>query len=77
MQYKHLQKDYQTIQDSLLINNPENYDRSYHSLADALQNHLSEKDNIEVERILRRLQQLSEKSIVEIQNKSKNLLNRM
>jgi hypothetical protein len=71
---KRLQKDYEVISSSLLINNPNNFDNSYHSLADALQFHLTEDEETELNTILRRLQELSEQSIVKIQKDSKNLL---
>ena len=74
---KQLQKEYEVISNTLLVNSPKNFDNSFYSLSDCLHPHLTKDEQTELEVILSRLQELSEQSIVKIQNDSKNLLKQL
>jgi hypothetical protein len=69
-----LQKEYEVITKTILINNPRNFDNSYTSLADALEPHLNEQELIDLNEILIKLEELTEKAVLEIQQKSKKFL---
>lgn len=69
-----LQKEYEVINNTILINNPNNFDNNYTSLADALEPHLNEEELGDLHETLRKLQELTEKAILEIQEKSKKYL---
>jgi hypothetical protein len=69
-----LQKQYEVINKTILINNPKNFDNTYTSLADALEPHLNEQELGDLHEVLVRLEELTEKAILEIQEKSKKFL---
>lgn len=69
-----LQKEFEIINKTLLVNNPKNFDNEYTSLADALEPHLNEEELGDLHEVLSRLEQLTETAIKEIQEKSKKYL---
>lgn len=69
-----LQKEFEIINKTLLVNNPKNFDNGYTSLADALEPHLNEEELGDLHEVLSRLEQLTETAIKEIQEKSKKYL---
>jgi hypothetical protein len=69
-----LQKEFEVINKSLLVNNPNNFDNEYTSLADAIEPHLNAEELGDLHELLCRLEQLTEKAIEQIQEKSKKYL---
>lgn len=57
-----LQKEFEIINKTLLVNNPRNFDNEYTSLADALEPHLNEKELGDLHETLNKLQRINRKS---------------
>ena len=66
-----LQKEFEVIKNARVINNPRNFDNTYTSLEDALYPHLNDKELGDLHEVLSKLDELTEKAIKSIEEKSK------